>query len=136
MRIRSIKPEFWTSEDVAALDWYIAYQGRLLETASEWRAAAPQCANASYVYLLFSGDQLLYVGKAATVLYRIERHRSRKQWWAQVDYVALVRVHGRDYVIADQNALSFEKAAINRLLPTQNLAGPQNLPARLALAVA
>jgi hypothetical protein len=114
---------------------------------SGWQAIAPSDFRVEYVYGLYSGyydpdpwieATLLYVGKTASPCERFKKHRQMKQWWRRVDHVKLLRVEVEPHPYCNLmtcRALRFEKSMIEDMLPTQNLDGPPNLPARLAVRV-
>ena len=127
VRIRSIRPEFWTSEDVAALDWQLIYNGPVPKRVN---TIAPMTSTVEYVYLLFdSADELVYVGRSFRPADRFTKHR-RKSWWGRVASTAIVRVtedlpHTRPpWMTYGPNTARFEALAIDRLQPPANIAGP------------
>lgn len=128
MRIRSIKPEFWRSDDIAQLAPKDVFSGPM-PTNTELTAIAPSEWNIRYVYCIFGPTGLLYVGKAGIVRYRITAHR-RKPWFKEADYLEILSVTGGHGFDAELMLAQLEKLCIANLLPLKNLAGPKNLPAR------
>lgn len=130
MRIRSIRPEFWSSEDIAAMDWQPIYDGPVPKRVN---AIAPMSTAAEYVYLLFdSTDELIYVGRSFRPADRFTKHH-RKPWWARVESVVIIRVtedppHTRPpWMTYGPNTARLEALAIDRLHPPANIAAPSRL---------
>ncbi|MGP9682050.1 GIY-YIG nuclease family protein [Brachybacterium sp. AOP3-A1-3] len=130
MRIRSIRPEFWSSEDIAAMDWQVTYDGPVPKRVN---TIAPMTSAAEYVYLLFDSlDELVYVGRSFRPADRFTKHR-RKSWWKRVATVAIVRIteappHTRPpWMTYGPNTARFEALAIDRLNPPANIAAPSRL---------
>ena len=128
MRIRSIKPEFWTSDDITELAIEDAYSGPPVRPA-EFDRLLPSNYCTRYVYAFFHDDSLLYVGKAWNVRARVEKHR-RKKWWPTVNHVEVMRVIGSDNYDADQREALLENAVIAATRPIKNIVGPSDLPGR------
>lgn len=130
MRIRSIRPEFWSSEDIAAMDWQLVYDGPIPKRVN---TIAPMTSAAEYVYLLFgSSDELIYVGRSFRPADRFTKHR-RKPWWHLVSGVVIIRVsdtpsHMRaSWRDPGPNTARLEALAIDRLRPPANIAAPSRL---------
>ena len=124
MRIRSIKPEFWDGWPGAEF----LYTGPLLKWADVDRTAPP-AADKRYVYFLYRGDDLLYIGKAWSVRYRFEKH-ARKAWWPDVTAYEVVALTGGDQWELETAISAQEKACIAEFVPMKNIAGPAYLPGR------
>ena len=71
-----------------------------------------------YLYRVYSGEKLLYVGVSIDPQARMEKHRL-KPWWRNVTDVKVVRCESREA------ALSAERAAIIAENPTHNIARPK-----------
>lgn len=128
MRIRTIKPEFWTSDDNAELDVEDAYCGPVMRSTAFDRIAPPgYCVQ--YIYALFRDDSLLYVGKTWSVRARFDKHRHKK-WWQTVNHVEILRVTGRDLYDVSTKEAALEKALIAAMRPLKNIVGPKDLPGR------
>lgn len=123
MRIRTIKPEFWRSDDIAKLDWQIIHDGPIPHRVN---TVAPMHAAAEYVYMLFDRlNRLLYVGRSFRPADRFTKHR-RKPWWKRVSGAVIIRITDTPTFgpgVAGPNTIAFEKAAIRDLAPTENVAG-------------
>lgn len=123
MRIRSIKPDFWRSERVAALDLDCVYDGPLPRGHKCYARNLPGVrTNSEYVYFLFGvDDALIYVGRAWRVADRLTKHR-RRSWWPMIERIALVQVRGGSSSEAERSTRLLEALAIQELGPTGNLA--------------
>lgn len=123
-RIRTIKPDFFQSEDVAALQPEPVYEGPLGRAASE---ASQARADSEYVYFLSSAaGELVYVGRSFRPADRFTKHR-RKPWWEKVSTALIVRVPElpiweRKHDPCGKNTARLEALAISRLSPTGNIA--------------
>lgn len=125
-RIRSIKPEFWTDEKIAAMDWKIVHDGPVPNRVN---VVAPMAGLAEYVYLLFDAhDRLVYVGRSFRPADRFTKHR-RKTWWSSVTDAVIVRIGEPprwtwgSWGTAPPNTSLFEKLAITGLHPIANIVG-------------
>ena len=124
MRIRSIRPEFWSSEDIAAMDWRMVYDGPFPSRPRDYYALTDGSWNVAFVYLLFDrADRLLYVGRARQPGARFDKHRRRKSWWPEVRSLVIIRVAGRDYEDACRVVDHMERRAIRALGPAYNIVG-------------
>ena len=111
----------------------IVYQGPL-PPSREWHAISGGGTwNARYVYVLGSPDDCLYVGMAWSVQRRWEKHK-RRLWWPEVTWATVVELTCPNRDRAERDVRALERYVIATLLPTKNLVGPSNLPARLAVA--
>jgi hypothetical protein len=74
LRIRSIKPEFYSA-------------GRLdPERPGAWKEIGPAPLGKTFVYRFFDCDgQLLYVGITWNPWVRWREHRAKREWWSRVD---------------------------------------------------
>jgi len=131
-RIRSIRPEFWASEDVAALPWDVIYDGPMPRRVS---SVAPMSSGCEYVYMLFdASDNLVYVGRSFRPADRFTKHR-RKAWWSDVAAVVLVRVSEAPtwtrapWSTVGPNMVRLEACAIEMLHPRANIAAPARVAA-------
>lgn len=96
------------------VDSGVDYFGRPIDIS---KSTAP-----GFVYHLYSGDALLYVGKTTTPLQRIltgaRNHRKYKEWFHEVERIELFRFH------RESQALSAEAFDIQRLNPVHNIVRP------------
>lgn len=127
MRIRSIKPEFWRSDRIAAVDWSVIHDGPLPKRVN---TVAPMSDRWEYVYMLFDdSDALVYVGRSFRPADRFTKHR-RKPWWSSVSGVVLIKVHETpryqrpSWQKDGPNTARFEAIAIDVLRPAANVAAP------------
>ncbi|QKY78934.1 replication initiation protein [Mycobacterium phage Rebel] len=119
MRIRSIKPEFWRSEDIASIDMTVVYVGPVDVRVNE---IAPCGYQTEYVYMLFdTDDDLVYIGRSFRPADRFTKHR-RKPWWLTVLNAVIVRVAEPSQERPD--AARLEAYAIRELRPRANAAVP------------
>lgn len=104
MRIRSIKPEFWRSDDIDPHD---------RQSFKEF-GTAPPCQ--LFLYRLYDSEmQLLYVGITWNPFVRWTDHSKRKSWWSEVH-------HAEVWLCADErHARAVETWCIRTLQPLHNI---------------
>ncbi len=76
-------------------------------------------AGPTWMYRLFSGETLLYVGVSSDTRSRFRKHRYKKAWWPSVD-----RVEYR-WFPSREAAFSAEREAIIQERPQHNVARPK-----------
>lgn len=128
MRIRAIKPEFWTSGPLSSLDLELIHDGELRNRINEM---APMSSTCEYLYMLFDeSDGLIYIGRSFRPADRLTKHRS-KPWWGLVSGLAIVRVmepprhDWLPWAKSGPNTSLVEAFAIRELNPPHNVARPK-----------
>lgn len=108
MRIRSIKPEFWRSDDgVFVVDPF---------DRKSWKRLGEAQPAHELVYRLYGDDmRLLYVGITWHPFARWTAHASHKPWWHQVAYASLSEFPD------DRAARDAETVAIHEERPLYNI---------------
>ena len=103
MRIRSIKPEFWRSEDIDPTD---------IQCFKKFGVAPP---GQEFLYRLFDAEgALLYVGITWNPFVRWNAHKKSKPWWPDV-------AHADVYLCRDDaDARAWETWCIKNLDPAHN----------------
>lgn len=84
---------------------------------------ASDIAGPAWLYRLYGGTQLLYVGVSSNTRQRFARHRQRTSWWRSTDRVVLRWFPTR------AAAFAAERTAIAEEQPLHNLARPNGVPA-------
>ena len=103
MRIRSIKPEFWRSEDIDPMD------------RQAFKAFGTAPPGREFLYRLHSeSGELLYVGITWNPFVRWNDHKKSKPWWAEV---ARADVY---LCLSDRDARDWETWCIHNLHPRHN----------------
>jgi hypothetical protein len=103
VRIRSIRPEFWRSDDIDALD------------RQSWKRFGTAEPGHEFLYRLYDADmRLLYVGITWNPFVRWTAHSKEKPWWAQVARVELFVCDG------NRHARQWETWCIKNLAPVHN----------------
>lgn len=131
-RIRTIKPDAFLSESLStflhtvtarAIAPTIHFDAPLPRGRNPYAGLAPMADGVEYVYLLSDADRrLLYVGRSFRPADRFTKHR-RKPWWAQVDWLTILRIEAPDRREAEACVDRLERLAIRRLRPAHNIAG-------------
>lgn len=102
MRIRSIKPEFWRSMGIDALD------------RQSWKLFGESGPGREFIYLLYGANrELLYVGITWNPFVRWTAHSKKHVWWPDV-------VHAEVWVCADEDARHWESRCIKGMSPVHN----------------
>ena len=103
MRIRSIKPEFWRSEDIDPYD------------RQSWKAFGQSGAGFEFLYRLYDDEHLLpYVGITWNPFVRWTYHSRTKRWWPEVAYAKVWRC-------CDEDARGWESRCIKEQGPKYNI---------------
>ncbi|QLF84213.1 G-I-Y Y-I-G endonuclease [Gordonia phage Pytheas] len=76
-------------------------------------------AGPTWLYRLFTGSEVAYVGVSSNPKARLALHRRRKAWWASVDRVELKWFPSR------ADAFAAEKQSIINDRPIHNVARPK-----------
>lgn len=124
MRIRSIRPEFWLSSTVQAIDPKIVYVGALPPRPRDYyKLYAPTYAR-SFVYILSNlAEEVVYVGMSWNPGNRFDKHKRKRPWWSQVTHVVILQVDASNPDEAEALTRGLEILCIRRLAPTGNIAG-------------
>lgn len=103
MRIRSIKPEFWRSDDINPMD------------RQSWKAFGESGPGKEFLYRLYDLDhRLLYVGITWNPFVRWTAHSKKQQWWPRVAYAEVWRCN-------DADARHWETRCIKEMRPLHNI---------------
>lgn len=103
MRIRSIKPEFWRSDDIDPDD------------KQSWKRFGQSGAGREFLYRLYDVDnRLLYVGITWNPFVRWTAHSRKHSWWADVAYAQV-------WICSDEDARYWETRCIKEQLPLHNI---------------
>lgn len=125
-KVRALHPDtawrlpdtFWTVTP-RALGVEVVHDGSMPTRPADYYALGGR-DQWGYVYLL-SGLDLLYVGKSLCPGNRFDMHR-RRDWWAGVQNLTLLRVKGADREETSALMDGLETFAIRRLRPIHNVA--------------
>lgn len=103
MRIRSIKPEFWRSDDISP------------EDRQSWKAFGTCPPGAEFLYRLYGQErELLYVGITWNPFVRWTAHSMKHEWWPDV-------AHAEVWLCRDErDARDWETWCIKNLHPLRN----------------
>ena len=102
MRIRSIKPEFWRSQDIDPHD------------VQAFKEFGESGYGREFLYLLSDAEgRLLYVGITWNPWVRWRAHRAKHEWWGDVAKADV-------YVCRDEDARYWETRCIRELDPLHN----------------
>lgn len=124
MRIRSIKPEFWRSDDIDALSVFDCYSGPL-PSQRVCDELIPTKYARGFVYFAFCGDELSYIGKTWHVKDRLDKHR-RKAWWHLVTWLEVVGLDMNDFYETEIREGFLEALCIANLNPSRNISRPKH----------
>lgn len=103
MRIRSIHPQFWRSDDIAAND------------PQSWKSFGESGPGREFVYLLYDENRaLLYVGITWNPFVRWTSHSRSKPWWPLVTWAEV-------WVCQDDEARAVEAHCIKTRHPRFNI---------------
>lgn len=102
MRIRSIKPEFWRSQDIDP------------NNVQVFKDFGESGVGHEFLYLLSdSAGRLLYVGITWSPFVRWRAHRGKHPWWSTVAHASVWRCR-------DEDARHWETRCIRELEPLHN----------------
>ena len=103
MRIRSIKPEFWRSDDIDVQD------------PQSWKVFGESGPGFEFLYRLFDERHLLlYVGITWKPFDRWRVHKKSKAWWGDV-------AHAEVWRCRDEDARYWETRCIKEQQPIHNI---------------
>lgn len=124
-RIRTIKPEFWRSPLIEELSLELrAFVELQPGVRHPWVGLPRGAAYEGFIYfLLGSGDEVLYVGRATTPQYRIPQHQ-RKPWWGRVECIAVFGFASESWRERDVLLPQVEAIAIDMHDPSCNVVKP------------
>lgn len=120
MRIRSIRPEFWTSEDI---ETRLVYSGPIPERLKDWPTGV-MAHNTQHVYIFRDANAMpIYVGRTHNPVARWSRHKAKSAWWHDARSVELWLLTGPSRRSIDAAVCKAELWAIRTLNPTRNISG-------------